>query len=199
MTTAESTTLALPAGGPSAQERTAQPLAGLLGGAVVAMFTGALVAAYLTLRAGTSEWPPDDVEFDNYLGTTMTITLLLSLVTLEWAVYAVRYSFRGQALTALGITLGFGLAFAVGMWYLVDARIGYGAGDHAYGVMTFTMLLATTVSVLTAAAWTVLSLLRVAGGQLTAANFGVLRANAWFWHFVSVAWIAVWLAIFVIK
>jgi heme/copper-type cytochrome/quinol oxidase subunit 3 len=44
-----------------------------------------------------------------------------------------------------------------------------------------------------------LSWLRVAGGQLTAGNVQLMRANAWFWHFVAVAWIAIWLAVFVTK
>lgn len=195
----ESTPLALPAGGGSRESRVAQPMAALLGGAGVAAFTGALVAAYLTLRAGIGEWPPEDVEFDNYLGTTLTLTLLLSMLSLEWAVYAVRNSFRGQALTGLGITLGLGLAFLVGLWYLVDARIEYDAGAHAYAVIVFTMVLATATTVAAAGGWLLLSLLRVAGGQLSAANVELMRANAWFWHFVVVAWIAVWLAVFVTK
>jgi heme/copper-type cytochrome/quinol oxidase subunit 3 len=163
------------------------------------MFNGALVAAYLALRAGTREWPPDGVEFDNYLGTTLTLTLLLSMLAMEWVVYAVRNAFRGQALSGLGITLGLAASFVVGIWYLVDTRLDYAAGDHSYGVMTFAMLLATTVSVLVAGGWTILSLLRVAGGQLSASNAPAMRANAWLWHFVSAAWIAAWLAIFVIK
>ncbi len=195
----EEAQLALPSGGGTPQDRVAQPLVGILSGAALVMFFGALVAAYLTLRAGVDEWPPADIEFDNYLGSTLTGTVLLSMLAYEWAMYAVRNSFRGQALTALGIALGLGASFLVGLWYLVDVRLTYGAGDHAYGVMTFSMLLAIAVSVGAAAGWTILSLLRVAGGQLTAGNAQLLRANAWFWHFVCVAWIAVWLAIFVTK
>ena len=197
--TSEDTQLALPAGAGSSQERVSQPLAGILSGTGVAMFFGALIAAYLTLRAGIDEWPPADVEFDNYLGSTLAGTVLLGMLAFEWAIYAVRNSFRGQALTALGITLGFGASFLIGLWYLVDARIAYAAGDHAYGVMTYAMVVSIAVGVLVAGGWTILSLLRVAGGQLTAGNVSLLRANAWFWHFVSLAWIAVWLAIFVTK
>ena len=185
--------------GTSAQDRASQPLAAAFGGVAVTMLTGALIAAYLTLRSATGEWPPEAVEFDNYLGSTLTLTLLLSLPAIEWAVNAIRNGYRGQCRAALGIALGLGSAFLLGLWYLADVRIAYDAGAHAYAVITVAMLTVVAVSSAVALGYLLLSFSRASGSQITAANPHVLRAAGWYWHFAAAVWVAVWLAIFVTK
>ena len=117
MTAAPTTTmLGLP---PGDRDRPVHSLtvATLMAGIAELSLVGALVAAYLNVRGLLSPWPPKGVDLDNYLGTMLFITVLLSVVTAEWAVFALKRDNRRQAMNATGITIGLGVAFVNLLWY----------------------------------------------------------------------------------
>ncbi|MBV8959124.1 MAG: heme-copper oxidase subunit III [Actinobacteria bacterium] len=190
-------TLALPAG-PETRRSDALTVTALVAGIAGVMVIFGLFAAYFEVRALAPVWPAKKVSLDNYLGTTLTITMLMSSVTAEWAVQAMKIGNRRHALTALALTPGFGLAFLNLLWYLV-AKVGFGPGSHAYGTLFYAFVGATVVNVVVGIGFLLVALLRTFGHQVTPSNLSVTRAASGFWHFVSAAWLLTFVALYVLQ
>jgi heme/copper-type cytochrome/quinol oxidase subunit 3 len=195
--TAPATTLALPPGGRGRPTRLVT-VATLLAGVAELMVVAALVASYLNVRALADRWPPRGVHVDNYLGTTLTITLGLSVITAEWAVYALRRGNRRQALSAAAVTIGLGVAFVNLLWY-VGTQLHFGPGDHSYGTLVYAQLIAVGVIAALGIGYLLVATFRTLGDQVTAGRPDVLRAAAWHWHVVTGAWLLAFLAIYVLQ
>jgi heme/copper-type cytochrome/quinol oxidase subunit 3 len=189
--------LALPPGG---RDRPANVLsvATLLAGVAELMLVGALVAAYLNVRGLADHWPAKGVDLDNYLGTMLTVTIGLTLVTAEWSVYALRHGNRRQSLGALTITAGLGLAFLNLLWYL-GTQLHFGPADHSYGTLAYALLISVGVIAVIGIAFLIAAAARTLGDQATSSDPSVVRAAAWHWHVVSVAWLLVFTALFLLQ
>jgi len=174
------------------------PMAVLLLSASGTMFFGALVAAYLHLRKITDPWPPEGVKLDLYLGNLLIITMILSAFTVEWACFAVRRGDRRQASAALGVTIGLGVAFLNLLSYTAD-QVPFDAASHPYGLVVTALVMLLGIAVGTGVAFVTLTLLRVAGRQLSATDPSQVRATACYWHFTVAASIAVWYTVAVLK
>ena len=189
--------LALPAGG-STRPRGILPLAALLVSAGGLMLFGTLIAVYVLLRSRVHPFPPEGAVLDQYLGNMLVITMLLSSATVEWGVSAVRRGLGKQAAAGFGITIGFGLAFLNLLAFSAN-HADYGASTHPYGTVVTAMVLALAIAVAIGIAFTVLTLLRAAGSQVSAADPDQARALGWYWQFTVVATVAVWYTVVVLK
>ena len=162
------------------------------------MFFGTLIAAYLHLRRVTDPWPPEGANLDLYLGNLLIITMVLSAGTMEWARYALRRDQRRQASAALGITMGLGVAFLNLLAYSAG-QAPFDAASHPYGLVVTALVILLGMAVGIGVAFVTLSLLRVGGRQLSAAEPDQLRATACYWHFTVAASVAVWYTVAVLK
>jgi heme/copper-type cytochrome/quinol oxidase subunit 3 len=159
----------------------------------------ALIGAYAAVGHATAaaQWPPKGVSLDSYVGNMLTITALMSAVTVEWASYAVKRDDPAQATWGLLLTGGFGLAFLDLLWFL-GRKASFGPGDSKigpYAVVFFALIVATGLIALIGVVAVLLTLTRTLGRQMTAVNHEMVRAVAWYWDFVVVAWIAVFATI----
>jgi cytochrome c oxidase subunit 3 len=189
--------LALPAGGRDRPSHVLNLGTLLLGGAGAMVF-GALFAAYIQLRGVADRWPPQKVELDNYLGVTLLLTALLSAVTAEWAPFSIKRGNRRQAIWALTLTLGFGLAFLNMLWYLAT-QLGFGIADHAYATVVYAAVFATGAQVVIGLVYVLVALVRTGGHQVVAGDHELLRAAAWYWQWVGVSWLVVFTALYVLQ
>ena len=187
---ASSPMLALPSG-ERARPRNLTTVGVLVG--VVGSLMGflALLAAYVNVSHFNKPWPPKGARIQNYPGTMLTLTMLMALVTMEWAVYATRREQRGQAISALLLTIGFGLAFLNLLWYF-GRRIGFGPGQSAFAVMFFALLVAAGSVAVIGVALLIGAFGRVLGRQYNGVDVDGLRATAWFWDFAVIAWVIVY-------
>lgn len=194
--------LALPSAGGSGTNvearRSTLPMAVLVSGAAVATLIGGLVAAYLALKAAPGTFIPDDTSFDNYTASTLTITVVLAMVTIEWAIYGIRKGFRGQALFAYGITTLLGVAFLNALYYLI-VNLPFEASSSPYGGVVTAMLVVAFGLIVAGLLAVVFTGLRAAGHQLTTDNLQLARAGALVWHIAAVAWVAVYYTVYVTK
>lgn len=178
--------------------RNSLPLGVAVAGAGVATLVGGLIAAYLALKSAPGDFIPEGTSFDNYTAATLLITMLMSMVTVEWGLYGIRKNFRGQALFAFGITTLLGVAFLNALYYLIT-QLPFEPGASAYGGVVTAMLVVsfgvTTVGLLAV----ILTWFRAMGHQLTTDNLQVGRAGALLWHVAAVAWIAVYYTVYVTK
>lgn len=192
-----SPTLALPTAG-GVRPRRILTMATLFVATSGTMLFGALIAAYLHMRRLAHPFPPAEAKIDQYWGNLMLITMLLGVVTIEWACWALRRDERSQALAGLGITLGLGLAF-LNLMSFAASRVEFDAVTHPYGlvVTAMTMLLGIVVGV--GVAFVTLTLFRVSGGQRLGPDLDQVRATAVYWHFSVLASVAVWYTVIVLK
>lgn len=156
------------------------------GGALLAASL-ALFAGFYNLRDAAHQWPPGEVEFDEYLSVMLTVTLLLSACVVGWAASAAKSGNRRQALAALVLTVGLGGAFVNLAWY-TGSIAGFGPSSHAFGAIVITALAVGAAAVAIGMAFLAVALLRT---QLTpqAAADGTVAAAARFWYFVVAAWV----------
>jgi heme/copper-type cytochrome/quinol oxidase subunit 3 len=159
----------------------------------IALF-GALIGVYAGLGSGLSRWPPSGVTIDNYVGTMLSLTALMSAVTVEWAWHAITRQDRAQAMWGLLLTAGFGLAFLNLLWF-VGRQVNFGPGNTKVGpfaVIFFAMIVASGFVALIGVVALLMALGRTLGNQMTATNNEMIRAVAWYWDFVVIAWLAVY-------
>jgi heme/copper-type cytochrome/quinol oxidase subunit 3 len=178
--------------------RNSLPLAVAVAGAAVATLVGGLIAAYLALKSAPGDFIPEDTSFDNYTASTLTITALMAMVTVEWAIHGIRKAFRGQALFAYGITVLLGIAFLNALYYLIT-QLPFEPGSSPYAtVVTAMLVVAFGIAVIGLLA-VLLTWFRAIGHQLTTDNLQVARAGALLWHIAAVAWIALYYTVYVTK
>ncbi len=193
-----SPTLALPAAGGGRRAGNALWVGVLLLASAGTMLFGALIATYLHLRVLTDRWPPRGVSIDQYLGNMAVITMLLAAVTVEWARHAVRRDDRSQACAGLSVTLALGLAVLNLLSYSAG-RVRFDAVSHPYGLVVAAMVMLLGIAVGIGVALVTMTLFRVVGRQVSAAEPEQLRATACYWHFCVAASIAVWYTVVVLK
>jgi heme/copper-type cytochrome/quinol oxidase subunit 3 len=195
--------LALPAAGASGTgaegRRLSLPLAALLSGVAVAALMGGLIGAYLALKAAPGTFLPDGIKFDNYTATTLSITVVLAMVMIEWAAYGIRKGFRGQALFGFGMCVVLEVAFLNALFYLIHTKLGFGAGDGPYQTVVYALLVVPFLVMTAALLTTILTWLRAIGHQLTVDNLHVGRAAAIVVHTAGLVWIAAHYTVYVTK
>lgn len=188
--------LALTTGG-AARARNVMPLGMALLVSSGTMLFGTLIAAYLRLRTSGGVWPPKGVVYDEYLGNMLVLTMLLSVLPVEWACSAQRRNLRNQAATALGVTIALGVAFLNLLSYSAG-HAEFDAASHPYGLVVTALCMLLGIAVAVGVGLVTLTLFRVAGRQLTVGT-DHLRTTAWYWHFTVAASVAVWYTVVVLK
>jgi cytochrome c oxidase subunit 3 len=158
--------------------------------ASAAMLLFGLIATYLQLRAEaggtTADWVPEGASLPLVPGNMALITLVMSSITIQWAVQAVNRDDRRHTYLALAITIVFGIAFLNSMAFLF-ANLGVGVGDSAYGVVTYSLLGTMTAIAIAVVVFAALMWFRALGGQFTPRHHEGIVAAAIAWHFMVVA------------
>ena len=195
-----SSMLALPpATGPGHEARSGiLPLGTSVAALASLMTMGGLVAAYLALKSATPEWPPAETSFDNYTASTLTLTALMAMISIEWAAYAIRKGFRGQALFAFGLTAALAVAHLNGLAYLVNG-FEFAVGDSPYAAVVHALTLVPFLLGGVATGAITLVGLRAVGHQLATDNFALMRSAALLWHVASIAWFIAYYTVYITK
>lgn len=142
-------------------------------------------------------WPPKGIETFNPfdMPLTMTLVLLLSGTSVTWAHHAILEGKKKDAVQALAITVGLGVAFSClqafeyhhATFTIKDGIFGstfyMATGFHGLHVIIGTIFLAVC--------WW-----RAAKGQFTADSHFGLEAAAWYWHFVDVVWLLLFISVY---
>jgi heme/copper-type cytochrome/quinol oxidase subunit 3 len=162
----------------------------------LALFT-TLIAAYISIGHVARNWPPRGVTLDVYTGNMLAITAIMSMVTVEWSAWAVKRGDPAQGTWGLALTAGFGSGFVLLLWQL-GSHMGFGPGNAKIGpfaVVFYAMLAASGAVAILGIVAVLLVFSRVLGRQMVQGRAEMLRAVAWYWDFVVVAWLAVYSAV----
>ena len=161
------------------------------------MFFSGLFAAYFNVRFQSPHWPPlvNEAEFEPFLlhkeillPAILTVMLVLSSVTMQLAVNAIRRGDRTAFLRNTGVTLALGVVFLAGQLYDYS-QLHFGITDTAFGSTFFTMTGFHGAHVLGGAIMLFVVLYRGMAGQFSARHHDMVEATSLYWHFVDVVWI----------
>jgi len=193
--------LALPAPAPPARPRLTLLGTALATAAVFMMFAG-LLGVYLSYRseamrtAGT--WLPTGATIPLTPGNTALFTLLLSGVTMWWAVYAVGNNDRQHAYLALALTIMFGVCF-INMTSFLYSQMMLGVAKSPAGVLIHVITGAHLAMVVVALVFAALMTFRTLGGEYAGRDREGITAAALFWYGTIAVYFVVWFAIYVTK
>jgi heme/copper-type cytochrome/quinol oxidase subunit 3 len=171
--------------------------------ASVAVFVG-LLAVYFSVRAqvtadGTA-WLPTGAEIPLSPGNMSMVTLLMSLVTVQWAVHAAAHRDRGHAYAALGVTVLFGLAHITQIAFLwTQWNLPLNGEGSVQAVLLFTVLGLQVAMTGAALIFIALMTLRSLGGQFTGPDAEGLSAAALYWYVTVAVYSVLWYAVLILK
>ncbi|MFV1991795.1 MAG: cytochrome c oxidase subunit 3 [Acidimicrobiales bacterium] len=166
------------------------------------MFFAGMIAIFANLRhdAGgtTAAWLPDGATISNAPLTFSTlVTLVLSLITVQWAVSANRAGDRNNAVAALGLTVMLGLAH-INMIIFSVKEIGIGMAESEWATLAYTMTAASLVTTVFGIGYLLAATVKLFAGQVGRRN-PTVSAGAFFWYFQVFAWFAVFTTVYLIK
>lgn len=169
--------------------------------ASVMLFIG-MLGVYLNARASVissgSAWLPQGSKIPLQQPNTIFITLLMSVVAMQWAVNAVSKNDRVNAYLAFGLTLMLGLATIVMtsyLWALMKLDIEVGP----QGVLIYAITGGHIVMLGLAMIFVGLIALRTLGGQFDSRQHDGVTAAALFWDAMVFVYALIWIIIYVTK
>jgi len=170
-------------------------------GAIVMMFAG-LIGIYLSYRshaiATAGTWLPKGSTIPLTPANTAFFTLLLSVVTMRWAVYAVTENDRQHAYLALALTIMFGACF-INMTSFLYSQMKLGVSQTAPGVLIHTITGAHLAMVVIGLSYAALMTFRTLGGEYAGNDREGISAAALFWYGTVAVYALIWFAIYVTK
>ena len=179
------------------------------------MYFGGLFGAYVSSRntwkleqeglaaAGerTTSWIPDSAQVELTAPTIMTWTLLMSVITMQWAVYSFKRSDRRHGLLALATQAMFGAAVinqVVFQWKQLGLVI-----DDTSGSSAATLIYAITAShvamIIVAMCLLAFAAFRALASSDTKDHVDVVASAATFWYAMVGLYFIIWILIFITK
>jgi len=169
--------------------------------AAIMTFVG-LIGIYLTQRAaiiGAGDiWLPKGSTIPLQQPNTMLFTLLMSVVTMQWAVHAIANNDRTNAYLALAVTIFFGFASVVLTWYLYGlVKLDIAANSQSVLIYTITGL--HLMLLVVAMLFIALMAFRALAGSFDARQHDGITAAAVFWYAMVLVYVFIWITIYVTK
>jgi len=163
------------------------------------MFFAGLFGAYFTFRGQAQVWPPQGFEVEPFpLPAILTVILVTSSFTMQYATIAIRRGDRTAMNRALTVTLLLGLIFLAGQLYDY-ANLPFSIRSGVYGSLFFTMTGFHGAHVLGGAIGIFVVLSRGVSGQFSKEHHVAVEAVHWYWHFVDVVWIALFFTLYFLR
>ena len=161
------------------------------------MFFSGLFAAWFTLRANATVWPPEGVELETARTAAATAVLLASSATMHLAVVAARRDDRDGSVRWLVATVAMGAVFIANQ-ALEYAEASFAVSSHAYGSIFYLMTGFHGLHVIGGLAF-LLVIAGVVGGRSQAPAERTVEMAAYYWHFVDVVWVAMFTVVYLLS
>lgn len=192
--------LALPPAAPPARPRVLLAGTALVSAGAFMAIVG-LVGIYLSTRAGVlasgSAWLPEGAKIPLTPGNVAMATMLLSGVTIWWAVDAVGKNDRQMAYLALGLTIFFGVAVINALTFLyTQMNLSVSTSQ---GVLIFSITGALIAMITGGLLYASVMVFRTLGGEYHGRDREGLTAAALFWYVTIAATAVIWYAVFIVK
>jgi len=126
------------------------------------------------------------------------LTLVASMVTAHWALWASRRRDSAHAWTAIATTIVLGLGFINMVMYSLN-RMGLEIGAGEYQNLAFATTGLALAIVVVGLFYMGLMGLRSLGGSVGQQGSTALGAAVFFWDFAVLAWAVTWYTVYVVK
>ena len=183
--------------------------------AIWVMYFGGLFGAYVSSRntwkleqdglaaAGerVSSWIPDSAQVELTAPTIMTWTLLMSCITMQWAVYSFKRSDRRHGLLALATQAMFGAAVinqVVFQWKQLGLVIDDTSGSSA-ATLIYTITASHVAMIIVAMCLLAFAAFRALASSDTKDHVDVVASVATFWYTMVGLYFIIWILIFITK
>jgi cytochrome c oxidase subunit 3 len=174
----------------------------VLASAMAAMIFAGLLGFYAHTRAATiateGSWLPEGATMPLTPANMALITLVMSVVIMQWAVYAIGIDDRRSAYIALGLAVLMGVAYINEICFYYT-QMGTLTVREPVGLLIFgitgTHLVMTGIAIV----FVLLMAFRTLGGQYSARDREGIVAATIFWDVMVVVHAAIWYAIFITK
>ena len=171
------------------------------------MFFSGLFAAYFSVRASYANWPKIssdaglnehfNLHAEPFYALGLTIILVISSLTCQMGVWAIRRDDRTGLTRAIGVTLVLGIVFLIGQAYDY-ATLGFGLSDTPFGTTFYTLTGFHGAHVFGGAVMLSVILYRGLAGQFSSRHHDAVEAVSLYWHFVDVVWIALFSTLYIL-
>lgn len=167
------------------------------------MYFAVLIGIYVSERSETiaeiGSWIPRGVRIELTAPSVILWTFLLSVVTIQWAVYAAARNDRAHLLIALAVTALFGVAI-INQFFFIFRQMGFVIdGGSKAAPLIYTLLGSFIAAVIIALIFFLVAGLRGLSGETTKPNTQLVASAALYWDSLVVIYFIIWIAIFVTK
>jgi len=146
-------------------------------------------------------WIPDSAQVELTAPTIMTWTLLMSIVTMQWAVYSFKRSDRRHGLIALAVQAMFGAAVinqVVFQWKQLGLIIDEVGGSTA-ATLIYTITASHVGMIVVCLAMLAFAAFRALASSDTKDHVDVAASAATFWYAMVGVYFIIWILIFITK
>jgi heme/copper-type cytochrome/quinol oxidase subunit 3 len=162
----------------------------------------ALVGVYIAQRADVlatgGTWLPEGSVIPLTPVNMAALTLVMSVVTVQWAVYAIGNDDRVNANVAMGLTLLFGFAYLNSAAYLYT-QMNLGIRDSIPGLLIYVLSGTHIALMIGAMIFLLLMAFRTLAGQFSSRDREGVAAAAFFWHVTVALYLVIWYAVYITK
>lgn len=180
-----------------------------LAGAAIIMLFATLLGIYLRVRAGVLAEAPAEERATAWLADGNPIpltpanmafaTMLLSCVTMQWAVWAVGRNDRRNAIFALLLTIGFGAAVINATAFLYQQTGLPIAGPGPAGLLFYAVTGAHLALIIGSLVFSTLMTFRTLGGEYAGRDREGIVAASVIWYLTTAIHGVIWYAVYVTK
>ena len=196
----------LPAGAPPAARNTILVGVGAVAVAGTMLMYGMLAVWFkfrdaAPLRAAKNgklirDWLPADIAIPEVVTNTLMITMVVTCVMAQWAVYSAKRNDSSHAGLALLVTSMLGVA-AINGQVAVYVQMGIGIMDGPYQTMFYAVTGTMLFLLVTGIAFSLATMFSVYAGRVR--DHQVVSAHALYWYFLATAFLAMWFVVYVQK
>jgi len=162
------------------------------------MFFSGLFAAFFTIRAAATVWPPPGTKLDTIQALVFTVVLLVSSPTMQFGVWAQERGEFKKAQVWIVTSLLLGAGFLANQAYEWKT-LGFSPKNNAYQSLFFIMSGLHGLHVLLGLVAMTALLGRLAGRKNDPGETAVFQAVSYYWHFVDIMWIGLFSCLFLLS
>jgi cytochrome c oxidase subunit 3 len=159
------------------------------------MFFSSLFAAFFTIRAHATVWPPPGTKLDFNQALVFSFVLLISSPTMQAAVWNQERGNRKRARAWLVTSLILGAAFLGNQAYEWKT-LPFRPHTNVYGSLFYIMSGLHGLHVLLGLVAMIALIGRMSGPKGDPGETAVFQAVSYYWHFVDIVWIGLFSALF---
>jgi len=166
------------------------------------MFFSSIFAAFFTIRAHASVWPPPGSHLDTVRAGIFTVILVASSFTMQKAVWDQERTERKSAKLWIWITLVLGTLFVANQffeWVSLSQDHATNPTQTAFGSIFYISSGLHGLHVFLGLAAMLFLLFRLRGPAGDPGETAVFQGVSYYWHFVDVVWVGLYSCLFLLK